>query len=65
MIDWPATWWLPADVFGPGKVLVFADVLEKDGTPYVADIRARLKTYLDRRSNRTASWARTQYLPRQ
>src|SRR5213592_1203357 len=47
-IDWPATWWLPADVFGPGKVLVFADVLEKDGTPYVADIRARLKTYLDR-----------------
>src|SRR5213596_1516196 len=20
-IDWPATWWLPADVFGPGKVL--------------------------------------------
>ena len=40
-IDWPATWWLPADVFGPGKVLVFADVLEKDGTPYVADIRAR------------------------
>src|ERR1051326_8591226 len=47
-IDWPATYWLPADVFGPGKVLVFADVLEKDGTPYVADMRARLKTYLDR-----------------
>ena len=47
-IDWPATYWLPADVFGPGKVLVFADVLEKDGSPYVADMRAKLKSYLDR-----------------
>ena len=24
-IDWPAFYWLPADVFGPGKVLVFGD----------------------------------------
>jgi glutamine synthetase len=47
-IDWPATYWLPADVFGPGKVLVFADVLEKDGSPYVADIRAKFKSYLDK-----------------
>jgi glutamine synthetase len=44
-IDWPAFYWLPSDVFGPGKVLVFADVLEKDGTPYIADLRARLKAY--------------------
>src|SRR2546421_9548410 len=22
-IDWPAFYWLPSDVFGPGKVLVF------------------------------------------
>jgi glutamine synthetase len=47
-IDWPASYWLPSDIFGPGKVLVFADVLEKDGTPYVADMRAKLKSYLDR-----------------
>ncbi|MEO8448191.1 MAG: glutamine synthetase family protein [Gemmatimonadota bacterium] len=47
-IDWPAFYWLPSDVFGPGKVLVFGDVLEKDGTPYVADMRAKLKAYLDR-----------------
>jgi glutamine synthetase len=47
-IDWPAFYWLPSDVFGPGKVLVFADVLEKDGTPYAADMRAKLKSYLDR-----------------
>src|SRR5258708_14328273 len=45
-IDWPAFYWLPADVFGPGKVLVFGEVLEKDGTPYVGDTRARLKAYL-------------------
>src|SRR5437762_11943269 len=30
-IDWPAFYWLPADVFGPGKVLVFGEVLERDG----------------------------------
>src|SRR2546426_10555266 len=47
-LDWPAFYWLPADIFGPGKVLVFADVLEKDGSPYVADARATLKSYLDR-----------------
>jgi glutamine synthetase len=47
-IDWPAFYWLPADVFGPGKVLVFGEVQEKDGTPYEADMRSRLKAYLDR-----------------
>src|SRR4028118_1503528 len=24
-IDWPSFYWLPADVFGPGKVLVFGE----------------------------------------
>src|SRR5687768_7850647 len=27
-LDWPATYWLPSDVFGPGKILVFGEVLE-------------------------------------
>src|SRR5262245_64652034 len=31
-IDWPAMYWLPADVFGPGKVLVFGEVCDTDGT---------------------------------
>src|SRR6266545_8032860 len=44
-IDWPAFYMLPADVFGPGKVLVFGEVLERAGTPYAADMRARLKAY--------------------
>jgi len=46
-VDWPAFYWMPSDVFGPGKVLVFGEVLEKDGTPYVADLRGRLKAYAD------------------
>jgi glutamine synthetase len=44
-IDWSAFYWLPADIFGPGKVLVFGEVLERDGTAYSADIRAVLKSY--------------------
>src|SRR4051812_23152184 len=48
-IDWPAMYWLPSDVFGPGKVLVFAEVHEKDGSPYVADLRSRLKAFTDKK----------------
>ena len=44
-VDWPAFYWLPSDVFGPGKVLVFGEVQEKDGSPYAADLRGRLKRY--------------------
>jgi len=47
VIDWPAFYWLPADVFGPGKVLVFGEVREKDGTPYPSDIRARLRSFTE------------------
>lgn len=45
-IDWSAFYWLPSDVFGPGKVLVFGEVQERDGSPYSADMRGRLKGYL-------------------
>src|SRR5450755_5135107 len=44
-IDWSAFYWAPADVFGSGKVLVFGDVIDKDGSPYGADIRGMLKQY--------------------
>jgi len=47
VIDWPAFYWLPSDVFGPGKVLVFAEVRGQDGAPYHADMRARLKALGD------------------
>jgi glutamine synthetase len=46
-VDWPAFYWLPADVFGPGKVLAFGVVEERDGTPYHADMRTRLKSYAE------------------
>src|SRR5579885_545738 len=44
-IDWSAFYWAPADIFGPGKVLVFGDVIDKDGKPYTADIRGMLKMF--------------------
>src|SRR5512136_2646880 len=44
-IDWPAFYMLPADVFGPGKVLVFGNVDDQDGRPYTGDLRARLKAF--------------------
>jgi glutamine synthetase len=46
-IDWSAFYWGPADVFGPGKILVFGDVIDKGGTPYGADIRGILKGFAD------------------
>src|SRR5512136_2315761 len=46
-IDWAAFYWAPADYFGSGKVLVFGEVIDKDGSPYAADIRGILKTYAD------------------
>lgn len=44
-IDWSAFYWPPSDIFGPGKVLVFGEVLERDGKPYSADMRSALKNY--------------------
>ena len=47
-IDWSAFYWVPADVFGNGKVLVFGHVIDKDGTPYAGDMRGVLKAYADK-----------------
>src|SRR6201996_9197934 len=44
-IDWSAFYWGPADIFGPGKVLVFGEVIDKGGTTYTADIRGMLKEF--------------------
>ncbi|MGB8477758.1 MAG: glutamine synthetase family protein [Acidobacteriaceae bacterium] len=46
-IDWSAFYWVPADVFGTGKVLVFGNVIDKDGTAYSGDLRGVLKAYAD------------------
>src|SRR5436309_9551956 len=44
-MDWSAFYWGPSDIFGPGKVMVFGEIIDKDGTPYSADIRGVLKGY--------------------
>ena len=51
-IDWSAFYWAPADIFGPGKVLVFGEVIDKDGSPYAADIRGVLKSLRRRAATR-------------
>jgi glutamine synthetase len=44
-IDWSAFYWVPADIFGPGKVLVFGEVIDKNGAIYSGDIRGVLKNF--------------------
>ena len=46
-IDWGSFRWLPSDVFGPGKVLVFGLIRDRDGKGYESDMRWRLKDYCD------------------
>ncbi len=46
-VDWSAFYWVPSDIFGNGKVLVFGNVIDKDGTPYSGDLRGVLKGFAD------------------
>jgi glutamine synthetase len=41
-IDWSSFRWLPADIFGHGKVIVFANVTDKDKMPFIGDFRSNL-----------------------
>lgn len=47
-IDWGSFRWLPSDVFGPGKVLVFGYIQDRDGSGYRSDMRGRLREHLDK-----------------
>jgi glutamine synthetase len=47
-IDWSSFYWIPADVFGAGKVLVFGTILDKDGSPFLGDLRGVLKHYSEK-----------------
>jgi glutamine synthetase len=44
-VDWPSFRWLPADIFGPGKVIVFGLICDRDGNIYSSDMRYRLKQF--------------------
>lgn len=46
-IDWGSFRWLPSDVFGPGKVAVFASIQDRDGSPYPSDFRGQLHAYCE------------------
>jgi glutamine synthetase len=46
-IDWGSIRWLPSDIFGPGKVMMYVDVLGVDRKPYMSDFRGQLKEYTD------------------
>lgn len=42
-IDWGSFKWIPADIFGAGKVLIFGLIKSNDGSMYESDIRSQLK----------------------
>lgn len=44
-VDWTSFLWLPSDVFGPGKVIMFANILSRDKTHYPSDFRGQLMLY--------------------
>ena len=44
-IDWTSITFVPADIFGAGKVIVFANVCDRDMKPYATDYRGQLQAY--------------------
>jgi len=47
VVDWPSFRWMPSDIFGSGKVIVFGLIKDRDGSIYHGDFRGRLKEYSD------------------
>ena len=47
-VDWGAFYWAPSDILGSGKVMAFGEVIDKNGGPYAADLRAMLKAYANK-----------------
>ncbi len=46
-VDWGSFWWMPSDVFGPGKVLIMGRIFDQDDSIYTMDTRGLLKSYLE------------------
>jgi glutamine synthetase len=44
--EWRTLRFLPSDIFGPGKVIMFGRILNRDFTPYLSDSRNLLQLYL-------------------
>jgi glutamine synthetase len=45
VLDWTSLTYLPSDVFGPGKVAIFANIATRDLKPYGSDFRGLLQQY--------------------
>ncbi len=45
-VDWGCFWWMPSDVFGPGKVLMMGRIFDQDDSSYAMDTRELLRSYL-------------------
>src|SRR6202042_1676056 len=43
--DWTSITFVPADIFGPGKVILFANICDRDLKPYGSDFRGQLQLY--------------------
>src|SRR5258706_3120390 len=43
--DFTSMFWLPSDVFGPGKIIMFANILNRNHSPYESDFRRLLQQY--------------------
>lgn len=46
-VDWSSFRWVPSDLFGTGKVLVFGNVCDRDGSYYGSDFRSVLMQYCE------------------
>lgn len=46
VVDWTSLTFLPSDIFGAGKVLIFANICGRDLKPHASDFRGRLQSYM-------------------
>lgn len=56
-LDWTSFRWLPSNIFGVGKVLVFAFIIDKSGGMYDSDLRGSLRKLTDDLWNKDKSVA--------
>jgi glutamine synthetase len=45
VLDWTSLTYLPSDVFGAGKIAIFANIATRDLKPYESDFRGMLQQY--------------------
>lgn len=45
IVDWTSLTYLPADIFGSGKIVVFASIADRELNLYPSDFRGRLQEY--------------------